>query len=228
MTPEEDRVPDAPDVEPMLDYFRARARVNRRRRIALRVGGLAGGGLVVAAVLSLVLRPAPLADPASENPPPVSGGNAFRAMASAPVPAPEPAPASPAPSRPATEHSPMSGEPASSASRSEPANVTVRYPPRERLDAVQPGDPKERVFELFGRTVERHNGTLIRTEGMLLRASGQSPDHGRIEVAEVGIDGKEAVTPYWFLFGDGRLVAWGRPEEWAAAASRYRLDVEYR
>jgi len=32
---------------------------------------------------------------------------------------------------------------------------------------------------------------------------------------------------YWFLFGDGRLVAWGRPQEWAAATARYQVETDY-
>jgi hypothetical protein len=106
--------------------------------------------------------------------------------------------------------------------------VTVRYPPRERLSTVRPGDAKERVFEIFGSTVERRNGTLVRIEGMRLRANGRSPEHPRVEVAEVEVADSGPSMRYWFLFGDDRLVAWGRPDEWAAAVARYQLDIDYR
>jgi hypothetical protein len=93
---------------------------------------------------------------------------------------------------------------------------------------VRSGEAKERLFNLFAGTVERRNGTLVRIEGMRLRASGRSPDHARVEVAEVRMSDSGAGTPYWFLFGDGRLVAWGRPDEWPAAKTRYQVEIVYR
>jgi hypothetical protein len=102
------------------------------------------------------------------------------------------------------------------------------YHPRGRLTTIRAGDTKEAVFELFGTTIERRGGSLVRIEGMRLRANGRSPHHARVEVAEVRIGNTAAPSLYWFLFGDGRLVAWGRPEEWAAAAGRYRVEIDYR
>ena len=102
------------------------------------------------------------------------------------------------------------------------------YQPRGRLTTIRAGDAKEAVFELFGTTIERRNGSLVRIEGMRLRATGRSPHHAQVEVAEVRIGDTAAGSLYWFLFGDGRLVAWGRPEEWAAATGRYQVEIKYK
>jgi hypothetical protein len=103
----------------------------------------------------------------------------------------------------------------------------VSYQPRERLATVRAGDAKEAVFELFGTAFERRSGALVRIEGMRLRASGRSSQHAQVEVAEVRIADTGAGNLYWFLFGDGRLVAWGRPDEWSIATARYQVEIEY-
>jgi hypothetical protein len=109
------------------------------------------------------------------------------------------------------------------------ARVTdVSYQPRERLASVHAGDPKEAVFELFGTAFERRSGSLVRIEGMRLRASGRSSQHAQVEVAEVRInDTAAAGNLYWFLFGDGHLIAWGRAEDWPVATARYQVEIEY-
>jgi hypothetical protein len=68
----------------------------------------------------------------------------------------------------------------------------------------------------------------VRIEGIRLRSSGRSPHHALVEVADVRIADAPGGTLLWFLFGDGRLVAWGRAEEWATAAGRYEVESEYR
>ena len=103
----------------------------------------------------------------------------------------------------------------------------LRYQPRERLVNLRTGDTKDTVFELFGTAFERRQGALVRIEGMRLRASGRSPHHAQVEVADVRIADTTAGSLYWFLFGDGRLLAWGRPEEWSGATARYQVDIEY-
>ena len=118
--------------------------------------------------------------------------------------------------------------PPPAASTSPPETATLRYQPSERLLAVRPGDAKEHIFDLFGSTVESRNGTLVRIEGMRLRASGRSPEHRQVEVGDVDVADTGAGTRYWFLFGDGRLVAWGRPEEWPPIVARYQLEIDYR
>jgi hypothetical protein len=133
-----------------------------------------------------------------------------------------------APAVPKAPKEPVTADhPAATPNETRPA-VTVRHQPHERLATVRLGDAKEHVFDLFGGTVERGNGTLIRTEGMRLRASGRAPEHPRVEVAEVDVAESGTAMRYWFLFADGRLIAWGRPDEWSAAVARYELDIDYR
>src|SRR5215470_4667470 len=104
----------------------------------------------------------------------------------------------------------------------------VSYQPSERLETVHAGDAKETVFELFGTRVERRSGSLVQVEGMRLRASGRSGQHALVEVAEVRItDAVATGSLYWFLFGDGRLIAWGRAKEWPGAAARYQVEIVY-
>ena len=104
----------------------------------------------------------------------------------------------------------------------------VSYQPSERLESVHAGDAKETVFELFGTRVERRSGSLVQVEGMRLRASGRSAQHAQVEVAEVRItDAVATGSLYWFLFGDGRLIAWGRAKEWPVAAARYQVEIDY-
>src|SRR6202008_4246974 len=108
--------------------------------------------------------------------------------------------------------------PATSPEAPRPSTVSVRHHPRERLAAIHAGDMKERVFDLFGSTVERQDGTLARIDGMRLRAKGRSPDHPQVEVADVEVAENGRAQRYWFLFGEGALLAWGRPDEWPGAA----------
>ena len=105
--------------------------------------------------------------------------------------------------------------------------MTVRPQPRERLTAIRTGDPKEQVFELFGSTVQRQKETLIRIDGMRLRARGQSPGHPKLEVADVDVAESGRSQKYWFLFGEGHLIAWGRPDEWPGTAARLKLEIDY-
>ena len=109
-----------------------------------------------------------------------------------------------------------------------PPTESVSYQPRERLTTVRPGDAKHKIFELFATAFEQRIGSLVRIDGMRLRASGRSPHYAQVEVAEVKIADTAAGTPYWFLFGDGLLLAWGPPEEWSVASGRYQLEIDYR
>jgi hypothetical protein len=94
---------------------------------------------------------------------------------------------------------------------------------REQLATVHPGDTKERLFDLFGTTFERQAGSVVRVDGMRLRARGRSPRYAQVEIADVRL----ADGLYWFAFGEGRLIAWGRRGDWRAVAQRHRLDVDY-
>ena len=149
--------------------------------------------------------PSPAASPVAPATPPVAS-------------TPKPAPRSPSPAAPTP---PAATTPAARA-------PDVSYQPSERLKSVHAGDAKETVFELFGTRVQRRSGSLVQVEGMRLRASGRSAQHAQVEVAEVRItDAAAAGSLYWFLFGDGRLIAWGRANEWPVAAARYQVEIEY-
>jgi hypothetical protein len=226
-----EQVLEEPEVLALLQHqrWRERARRQRQRRHALiAVGGLLGG----CAVLVAALRILPQA-PRKEASPMASAGGEVASRLRLPAPAPSksssspPAAAEPTASAAKDVASPPN-PPAPAPSTSRPTTVTLRYYPRERLATVRPGEAKERVFDLFGSTVERRNGTLVQIEGMRLRASGRSAEHRQVEVADVEVADTGAGTRYWFLFGDGRLVAWGRAEEWPAIVARYQLEIDYR
>jgi hypothetical protein len=165
-------------------------------------------------------RPAAVTPPASPR-----TSEAPRPAASPVAPATPPVASTPAPA----PRSPSPGAPTPPEATAPAARVIdVSYQPSERLKSVHTGDAKETVFELFGTKVERRNGSLVQVEGMRLRASGRSARHAQVEVAEVRItDAAAAGSLYWFLFGDGRLIAWGRANEWPVAAARYQVEIEY-
>ena len=108
-----------------------------------------------------------------------------------------------------------------------PMLASVSYHPHGRLASVQVGDTKDRVFGLLATSFERQNGSLMRIEGIRLRAGARSPRYGHVEIAEARIGETSAAVPYWFLFGDEKLLAWGRSDEWAATAARYQIESSY-
>ena len=108
-----------------------------------------------------------------------------------------------------------------------PVLASVSYHPRDRLSAIRAGDSKDKVFGILATSFERQNGSLVRIEGIRLRASARSPRDAHVEVAEARIGETSGAVPYWFLFSDERLVAWGRPDEWSAAVARYQIQTSY-
>jgi hypothetical protein len=109
-----------------------------------------------------------------------------------------------------------------------PRGETTYHSTRKLAD-VRAGLAKERVLDVFGTLVVKQKGRIVEVEGMRLRAAGRSERDTRLEVAEVNLapqEGREA--PYWFVFEDGRLFAWGRADEWDATAARLGLDLPYR
>ena len=124
---------------------------------------------------------------------------------------------------------PVASEPrVSSSSTPGERAQTVAYHSPQTLARIQKGQSKDRVFDLFGTAFVERDGKIVEVQGMRLRASGQSRRSTRIEISEVSLtdnDGRE--TPYWFLFEEDRLLTWGRPEQWSAAARSYRIDLPY-
>ena len=218
-----------PEVQELVRHYRARAHARRQKRLRYRLIG--GGALVAGTGLLLVVMRSGLPTPHQQ---PLPTPEAIQASAAPPresgelrVPPSEPPAAQKAKAAAPQQPLPRTGPPAPSPPRPTTA-TTLSYQPRERLTTLRVGDTKERVFELFGTTVERRNGSLVRIEGMRLRASGRSHHHPQVEVAEVKVTDAGAGSLYWFLFGDGRLVGWGRPEEWPAAAGRHEVEIDYR
>jgi hypothetical protein len=118
---------------------------------------------------------------------------------------------------------------ASTLSRTTGRAQTVAYHSAKAITSIREGQSKDAVFELFGTAFITRGGRTVEVQGMRLRVSGQSKHKSRLEIGEVSLtDGSEPEIAYWFLFEDDRLVAWGRPEEWSSAATRYRVDLPYR
>ena len=210
--------PEDDQFQRLLKHVALSARRRERRRWLLGITAVAGGAWLVRALMSsarLFRHQPPPSKPGPSDP------AALRHESDKLSPGPPEA--SPAPS----DIAPSSGGPERASSSPSALPTRVSHQPHERLATLHRGDPKERVFELFGATVKQQGGAMVRMEGMRLRARGQSPNYAQVEVAEVTlVDGREGGL-YWFLFGDGRLLAWGRPDEWAAVVSRHRLDIDY-
>ena len=215
-----------------LAHGRAR-RERRRRQLRIAVGALVVGACLLTAGLFWSRHQRPTIATGIIEPPAMKAQQSMESRAGGPAPSPPavtppvspPVALTPAP----TTRPPSPGTPTPPKATAPAPRVTdVRYQPSERLNSVHAGDAKETVFEVFGTRFERRRGSLVRVEGMRLRASGRSAQHAQVEVAEVPI--KDAVAAgrlYWFLFGDGRLIAWGRAEDWPVATARYQVEIEY-
>lgn len=107
----------------------------------------------------------------------------------------------------------------------ESAAETIAFHPATKLARLKRGDHKNRVLELFATAYARRQGSVVKIDGLRLRAPQRSQGGSSIEIGEVLVDGREAGgVRYWFLFDNERLLAWGAPHEWMAVAKRYQLD----
>jgi hypothetical protein len=98
----------------------------------------------------------------------------------------------------------------------------VSYRSREALRGIKKGDSKERVFDVFPSEWIREGRRVVKLEGMRIR--GRSAGDTLIEIGEVVLaEPPGPPMPYWLLFEEDRLLAWGRPEQWKAVATRYGL-----
>jgi hypothetical protein len=98
----------------------------------------------------------------------------------------------------------------------------------KKLSSVRSGDSKERIFELFPTVFVKQGRKIEKIDGIRLRVSGRSSRNSVIEVGEVVlVDSGSERTPYWFLFEDGRLLEWGKPDQWGAAAARHHFKLNY-
>jgi hypothetical protein len=109
-----------------------------------------------------------------------------------------------------------------------PASAGVGFQPAEKLAEVRSGDSKERIFDLFATVFVKQNGKVEQIDGIRLRVSSRPTPNRLVEVGEVLVAERDASgTPYWFLFEEGLLLAWGKPEQWDAAALRYQIELDY-
>ncbi len=93
----------------------------------------------------------------------------------------------------------------------------------ENLRTVRVGDSKERILAIF---VTKITSEEI-TRGMTISVARKDASGNLVEVGEVFLLNKEdmyKLTPYWFLFENGRLQGWGRPEDWRAFSTQYQID----
>lgn len=217
--------PEPPEQHALFQHYRARARGRRQRRrrhLLIAVGALVASTGLLGTVVSWTRHQGPPPVPQVVEPPAMPARESTESRASASVPSAASKRLARATGKPAPPT--FAPSPASTPTR---RGTSVGHQPRARLTTVRPGDPKETVFEHFATRVERRNGRVVRIEGMRLRARGRSPHHAQVEVAEVKIGNTATASLYWFLFGDGRLVAWGRPDEWVRASTRYQVEIEY-
>jgi hypothetical protein len=239
-----DPEPDAVLEEARLSSIRAfMARDARRRQRRRRLIGIcavvAGTGILIAAVATVGRRTEHLSAPIARE------GREELGQSREPPRTPEDPTSVPkgpittteqrrlAQSSPAIPSSTPSASRAGHTSRGSgqqklPNQDAVNHQPLSRLTALRPGDTKEKVFDTFATVFERRNGALVRIEGIRLRERGRSPHHELVEVADVTVADTPAGSLHWFLFGDGRLLAWGRAEEWATAAERYEVATQYK
>ncbi|MEW6078580.1 MAG: hypothetical protein AB1724_12255 [Thermodesulfobacteriota bacterium] len=64
------------------------------------------------------------------------------------------------------------------------------------------------------------------TQGPILRAAQKGKD-GLIEVFTMEMTGGQLgqqPVPFWFLFENGSLTQWGRPEDWRNVSASYEIN----
>ena len=66
--------------------------------------------------------------------------------------------------------------------------------------------------------------------GLSIRAARRTASGTLLEVGEIPMvsdekerSGTRKIRTYWFLFEDGKLAQWGRPEDWRETSKRYDI-----
>ena len=102
----------------------------------------------------------------------------------------------------------------------EPVAQPQMYYLRSSLNQLSLGQTKEKTLSMFSRQQSAGG-----TPGMEIRAAQRSSSGKLLEVGEVLLtDGVTSPVSHWFMFEDGLLVQWGRPEDWNKAAARYDIN----
>lgn len=95
------------------------------------------------------------------------------------------------------------------------------YWKQSSLNSLSLGMSKESLLQTYPGAAQ--DGRQV--TGMQIRAARKTDRGTLLEVGEVPLiqDVNQTITSYWFLFEDGRLVQWGRPEDWRAVSARYDI-----
>lgn len=93
---------------------------------------------------------------------------------------------------------------------------------KSNLNLISLGQTKEKTLSMFP---EQRSAWGVNTPGMEIRAAQRSSNGKLLEIGEVLLtDGVTPTVSHWFMFEDGLLVQWGRPEDWKKAAARYEIN----
>lgn len=94
----------------------------------------------------------------------------------------------------------------------------------ENLNHISVGDSKENLLNRF--RPQNVGGQDV--PSMKIRAARRDNSGKLLEVGEVPLTamvGREkGLVYFWFLFENGRLTQWGRPEDWRAVGRRYEIN----
>jgi len=97
-----------------------------------------------------------------------------------------------------------------------------RYYLKSNLNHISLGQTKEKTLSMFPSRQSAWSGNI---PGMEIRAAQRSSNGKLLEIGEVLLtDGVTPTVSHWFMFEDGLLVQWGRPEDWKKAAARYDIN----
>lgn len=97
-----------------------------------------------------------------------------------------------------------------------------QYYLKSNLNHISLGQTKERILSTFPGHQTLLSGNI---PGMEMRAAQRSSNGKLIEVGEVLLtDGVTPTVSHWFMFEEGLLVQWGRPEDWKKVSARYEIN----
>jgi hypothetical protein len=96
-----------------------------------------------------------------------------------------------------------------------------RFYLKNNLNTISIGQTKEKVLAMFPG--EKRKGGA---PGLEMRSAQRSTSGQLVEVGEVMLtDGVTPSVMHWFMFEDGIMTQWGRPEDWNKAAVRYEMLI---
>ena len=105
------------------------------------------------------------------------------------------------------------------------AGCAQQYYQESNINSVSIGASKEQFLRSWPTAGE--------TPGFRIRAARRTTSGSLLEVGEIPLLSNEKerynsdrniVRTYWFLFENGKLVQWGRPEDWREASRQYQIQ----